>query len=154
MWSQAVTRSGRDTCQCAEMIRMPRASGCLSPNAASAAAWASPPNADMGDPCPTNTAGFRIVALWLPYQTFQVDWPPRIPWRRHSCLPFRESSRHAWRVQRGVEHKSVPMSGDVAGMSARATKCRLKFLLNTADEYGDRHGRNHSGWHRQRTCQI
>src|SRR5450755_2585655 len=64
MASQAVTRRGRDTCQCAETIRMPRASRCWSPNARNAAAWESPPSADMGEPCARNTAGFRIVKVY------------------------------------------------------------------------------------------
>src|ERR1039458_514373 len=49
-------------------MRIPRASPCRSPNALSAAACASPPNADIGDPWAKNTAGFRIDTLSSPYQ--------------------------------------------------------------------------------------
>src|SRR6185295_198367 len=58
--SQAVTRKGRDTCQCDEIIKIPRASECFAPNPSRAAACASPPSADIGDPCARKTAGFRI----------------------------------------------------------------------------------------------
>src|ERR1017187_6753256 len=159
MWSQAVTRKGRDTCQCAETIRMPRASGWRSPNAPSAAAWASPPNADMGDPCPTKTAGFRIVSLWPPYQNSG---------RLTGYPAFRGAGTRACRVENRLDtlggwdtasNQERPQEWGRAGRSACATsyptdareKCRLKFRHLHADEYDDRYGRKHSGWHRQRT---
>src|ERR1035438_1482277 len=45
-------------------------------------------------------------------------------WRRHSCLPCRDSSRHLFAGVTRCRTKSVPMSGDAAGTSACATSYR------------------------------